>query len=186
MRVEWLRPSAGVRRALAVAILLVLVAALASGWRYASARRAAAVPREVPYALGDLEGVTADGVQWRFPSGAPRPTVLIYASPTCGHCRAELERWAAAAAMRPDLLARVDVVVIAPGAVAETTTLVPPGLVARHVADGGGRIARALALRAVPFEVFVAPDGTALEQAVGETGVDVILARVARLVGSAG
>lgn len=172
-------------RHLAVAILLLLSAALGWGWRYASGRRATAAPREAPYALRDLDGAGADGISWRLRSDTLRPTVLIYASPTCGHCRAELARWAEAGVRRPDLLARIDVVVITSTAAGETTPLIAPGLVARRVLDGDGRIARALALSAVPFEVFVTPDGTAREQAVGETGVDVILARVARLVGLA-
>lgn len=168
------------RRLAAAGVLAALAVAATAAWRgTGSVRTVPPAPTRLT-----LNVTASDGTRLRVPSAGSRPTVLIYVSPDCRHCHAELARWGEVARRDPGLLSRVDVVVVSPPRAGDASWI-SSGLPHRYVRDGNGEIARRLGVRAVPFCVYADPSGAVRRVTVGETGTEPI-ARSLRLIAGVG
>lgn len=94
-------------------------------------------------------------------------SVLFYASVTCPHCRAELDRWRSSWEQRREQLGRLNLVVIAPAGSATLAASVSP-LVVSALDDSAGTLRRALGVSVVPTILFVDVAGLLRVRLVGE------------------
>lgn len=118
-------------------------------------RRALAARYRPPFGAEAAEAVRPDGSAWRA-GDLRRPTVLLYVVWSCGHCGAELRRWADVVAEgRAD--PSVDLRVVAPAPPPEGA--LPSALVGRLLLDRDGATARALGARVVPTTAYLTPGG---------------------------
>jgi hypothetical protein len=94
----------------------------------------------------------------------------MYASPTCAHCRAELERWAKLIAQHQRAFNCIEfLVATAPRNASEPPSWLPRSLPATLIRDEDGRIGRALHATLVPTTVYVTPRATVVARIVGES-----------------
>jgi len=166
------------RRLAAAGLLAALAALTAAAWRRTGAERS--VPR-TPSRLA-LDVAAPNGTRLHIPAAGSPPTVLLYVSPDCPHCHAELSNWGEVAGRHPGLLATVDVVVVSPPRAAEASW-VPVNFPHRYFRDGGREIARTLGVRAVPFCVWADSSGSVRRVTIGETGTDQIVGNLRLITG---
>ena len=124
-------------------------------------------PMEPPWAFPSVEAEWDEGAGWNSARDLVGPAAVMYVDRSCVHCKAELQRWAAAAATRDE---RVDFWVIAsPSSVMDGATWVPPSLRDRTVWDGDGSVARALGVNAVPVTFWLDGADTVRIVDIGQT-----------------
>lgn len=173
----------GRRRVLAMVTLTAVVGAVVGIGGYASASRS----RQPTLHVGERLPLELDAL---FSPGAPRrwggglASVVLYASQSCSHCHAELQRWADLAQRRPDLFAQIDVVVVA-GATSGAGAWVPAGLPHRYVVDSTRTIASQLGVRLVPYTVYLDGSGHITHLVSGEQPARATLKRLESLTLSA-
>lgn len=163
-------------RVLAMVMLTTVVGAVVGmGW-YASASRSRQPPLHVGERLPlELAALLTPGAPPG--GGAPLASVVLYASQSCSHCHAELQRWTDLVQRRPDLFAQIDVVVVA-GATSGAGTWVPAGLPHRYVVDSTRTIASQLAVRVVPYAVYLDGSGRITHLVRGEQPARATLERL--------
>lgn len=162
------------RRAIGVVALLTLAL---GGWRSVTrtaADRDARSPLPVGTALpGFVRALAQEGA-------AARPTVVMYISESCPHCRVEVARWDSldGAGALPSSLRRL--LVIAPGAGQRSRLAAFPDVT---LVDGDHRIAAALRIRVVPTAYWVDTSGVIREVTRGESQPAAIIGRARTLAG---
>lgn len=110
---------------------------------------------------------TADDSAFDAASLRGKPTLVLFASPTCGHCMVELPAAEKAAAAEKANMVAVFVVGNKQhaAAVKKSKQLTSPVLV-----DEGGELRKRYDIKGVPFTVVLGPDGRAIEAYRGEQG----------------
>lgn len=108
---------------------------------------------------------TADDSAFDAASLRGKPSLVLFASPTCGHCMVELPRAEAAAAAENANMVAVFVVGNKQhaSAVKKSKRLVSPVLV-----DEDGALRKRYDIKGVPYTVVLGPDGRAREAYRGE------------------
>jgi len=132
-------------------------------WRVANS------PRELPFSVASFSGIDSGGAMWRAADSRGTSHALLYVSPTCPHCHAELRRWEAIGKMQPALLAGLQLVVIVPASIPSSLRdFLPRTLRIRVVIDADRKLARSLRVRAVPHVAFVDRELMARSTSIGQ------------------
>jgi peroxiredoxin len=166
-------------RRVAGAVVLAVLGAGVGFVVHGAFGRQGAVPAPPPYPLPAAASTALGPIIATAAVPGQEPMVVIYATSSCPHCRAELRRWSALVDRDAALLEGVNVVVVSPEpATAADGDWLPPSLAARRIHDADGSLARALAIRAVPTVFFVGPDRVVRDVAVGQQSESVTLRRL--------
>lgn len=169
-------------RGVAVTILAATAASLSvavmRSWKE-GARRARHRP---PFSAVGARAIRPDGSVWSVDGDLRRPTVLLYVTWSCPHCRVELERWSRILAhgLPDEHLAMWVVAARQPPA----DFVLPGSLRARVLRDPDAATARALGVDAVPTTVSIAPGGRVVDLVRGATSDERIQVVVDRLLGA--
>lgn len=143
------------------------------------ARRARYRP---PFSAAGASAWRPDGSVWRVDGTLRRPTVVLYVTWSCPHCRAELERWRKVLARGP-VEPELAIWVVAEKPAPPELEL-PDALRVRVLRDRDAATARVLGIEVVPTTVSIAPGGTVVERVRGETSVERVRRLVERLRGT--
>ncbi|MFN2397328.1 MAG: hypothetical protein ABR543_01595 [Gemmatimonadaceae bacterium] len=157
-------------------ILVISAAALTA--RAAIGGQRARRPKRPPFELV-VSAPDTRGHPWLPAHPAGLPQVILYVSPKCPHCHAELDEWNRLALALPGLAARVAIVIVTPApAEPSDTSFIPARLRHRRIWDRDRRIGRALQLRAVPASVYLSPRGVVRHLHVGRSRLVTISRRL--------
>lgn len=146
--------------------LLLLVTLAISGCR----AKGTAVPADdLIAALRPLP--TADDSAFDPGSLRGKPTLLVFASPTCGHCMSELPAAEKAAAAEKANMVAVFIVGNKQHASAVKKS---KGLTSPVLVDDSGELRKKYDIKGVPYTVVLGPDGRAIESYRGAQGEEVL------------
>ena len=177
------RPAIGVgARGLAAMTVVACMASLGGlgslAWNHRIDLRSLETP---PFKLGDAAWRSVLTVAATSDRSCPPsvPVVIIYVDRSCGHCRAELERWAERFRGGAERLPCVGVAVVAvPGADSASSPWLPPELLPMLFWDRDHTVARALSVRLVPLAAYVTASGVVNARVAGEASEESTLAHL--------